>query len=138
MRSELADLYLRLSSGPKRHEPGAPAPGEARVRAILKDFYRRLAADVMLGFFFTGRDLDRIADKQADFLLRAMGARATYEGRAPAQAHEKLPPILSGHFDRRLRILETTLADHGLSAEDIRIWVAFESAYRDAVVRAGA
>ncbi len=134
MRSELAELYTRLSSHPRPHEPGAPAPGEARVRAVLKDFYRRLAADVMVGFFFVGRDLDRIADKQADFLLRAMGARTTYEGRAPAQAHEQLPPILPGHFDRRLRVLETTLADHGLAAEDIRIWIAFEAAYRDAIV----
>lgn len=110
------------------------AGGEEGLARILRDFYRRMQSDVMLGFFFDGKDIDAIADKQRSFLMRAMGAAPSYSGLPPAQAHQKLAPILSGHFDRRLRILEETLAAHGLSDEDIRTWVAFESAFRDAIV----
>jgi len=117
----LARLYLNLGS-------------EAGLTRILRDFYRRMASDTMIGFFFAGHDTDRIADQQRAFLMRAMGATSSYTGIAPAQAHAKLPPILAGHFDRRLRILEETLRAHGVSDEDIRTWVSFESAFRDQIV----
>jgi truncated hemoglobin YjbI len=125
-KPELKRLYQHL---------GGDGGGEAKLQAILRDFYTRMSSDTMLGFFFEGRDLHAIADKQAGFLLRAMGARASYAGKPPAQAHTALPPILAGHFDRRLRILEATLMDHGVSAEDIRTWVSFEQAFRDGIVR---
>ena len=105
-----------------------------RVHAILLDFYAAMSRDVLIGFFFDGKDLSVIAAKQAAFLLRAMGATESYAGKAPAQAHTQLPPILTGHLDRRLRILEQTLSQHGLTAADIATWVAFEEAFRDAVV----
>jgi truncated hemoglobin YjbI len=111
------------------------AGGEAGLTRILRDFYRRMSVDILIGFFFEGKDLDHIADQQRAFLTRAMGAAPSYSGKAPAQAHDELPPILAGHFDRRLRVLEETLRAHGLSEEDIRTWVRFESAFRDAIVK---
>jgi len=109
--------------------------GEKKLRAILNDFYERMSHDVLIGFFFEGKDLHAIASKQAEFLMRAMGAIPTYSGKAPAQAHLSLPPVLKGHFDRRLRILEATLRDHGLNEEDIRTWITFESAFREGIER---
>lgn len=117
---ELRGLYSRI--------------GEERLGEILKDFYRRMASDLLVGFFFRGKDVDAIAAKQKEFLLRAMGATPSYSGKPPAQAHETLAPILTGHFDRRLKLLEETLTDHGLSAEDIRTWTGFENAFRDGIV----
>jgi hemoglobin len=119
-REQLAGLYARLG-------------GEARLRAILSDFYQRMSQDLMIGFFFEGKDLGKIAHSQADFLMRAMGASPSYSGKPPAQAHRALAPILPGHFDRRLRILEEALKDHGLADEDIRTWIRFEEAFRAAV-----
>ena len=107
--------------------------GEENLRKILIDFYQRMERDVMIGFFFTGKDVEAIALKQLSFLMRAMGATPSYSGKAPADAHGELPPIRRGMFDRRLRILEETLIDHNLSADDTRTWVAFENAFRDAV-----
>jgi hemoglobin len=121
-RNELRSVYER-------------AGGEAGIELILKDFYRRMSQDVMIGHFFDGKNTDEIAMKQKLFLMRAMGASATYPGKAPALAHVALPKILSGHFDRRLRILEATLTDHGLPLEDIRSWVELESAFRPAIVQ---
>lgn len=104
--------------------------GESGLAAILKEFYQRMANDLLIGFFFDGKDLDHIASQQLKFLMRAMGATLSYSGKAPAQAHLELPPILPGHFDRRLRILEETLRNHQLSEEQIRIWIQFENSFR--------
>lgn len=108
--------------------------GEPGLQAILRDFYARMSKDVMIGFFFNGKNTDTIADKQLDFLKRAMGAAPSYTGKAPADAHTALPPILSGHFDRRLRILEETLRAHQVSTLDVGIWVEFENAFRESIV----
>ncbi len=108
---------------------------EDGLRNILLDFYARMARDVMIGFFFEGKNLADIVDKQIGFLLRAAGLRESYSGKAPAAAHLELPKILPGHFDRRLRILEETLSAHGLTPDAIATWVAFESAFRDGIVR---
>ena len=129
-KPELKLLYHHLAQQPER--PGQTP--EERLGEILRDFYRRMSHDILIGYFFDGRDVDAIAAKQKEFLLRAMGATPSYSGNPPAQAHGKLPPILRGHFDRRLQILEATLRDHGLSAEDIRTWLTFENAFRDGVV----
>lgn len=107
--------------------------GEEKLCAILHDFYRRMSTDILIGFFFDGKDLDHIAEMQKEFLMRAMGATPSYKGKAPAKAHDELAPILKGHFDRRLRVLEDTLRDHGVSAEDIRIWIEFETAFREGI-----
>ena len=108
--------------------------GEARVRSIVLDFYARMEKDVMIGFFFTGRDIPSIAAKQTEFLLRAMGATPSYSGKAPADAHTALPPILTGHFDRRLKILEEALSAAGLTHEQVLVWIGFENAFRNAIV----
>lgn len=67
--------------------------------------------------------------------MRAMGVIHSYQGKSPAQAHLNLPPILKGHFDRRLKLLEQTLRIHGLSEEDIELWIQFENTFRDKIVK---
>lgn len=129
-KPELASLWESL---------GGAARGEAKLAQILADFYRRMAADTMIGFMFEGphlraKSLDEIAQKQKEFLMRAWGAAASYSGLPPAKAHLNLPPILPGFFDRRLRILEETLKDHGLAAPLIQTWISFEEAFRDGIV----
>lgn len=107
---------------------------EEGLELILRDFYQRLTQDVLIGYFFDGKDLEHIIHQQKKFLMKAMGATRSYNGKSPARAHEKLPPIWKGHFDRRIRILEGTLQAHGLCAEDIRTWIDFENAFRDSII----
>jgi truncated hemoglobin YjbI len=125
-KPELRELYQRL--GP------TDSAREQKLEEILQDFYKRMASDMMIDFFFMGKDVSAIALRQKDFMLRAFGARATYTGKAPADAHHALPPIREGMFNRRLQLLEETLLSHGLSAEDMRTWVSFENAFRDGIV----
>jgi len=111
------------------------ALGEERIRGIVRRFYDRMLADTMIGFFFVGHDLERISEMQSAFLLRAMGLRESYSGRPPAQAHDSLPPILEGHFDRRLVLLDEHLTTEGLSAPQRKTWIAFEGAFREGILK---
>lgn len=108
--------------------------GESQVKLILRDFYSRMAKDILIGYFFSGKDVQLIADQQAQFLLYAVGLNSTYQGKLPATAHLSSPPILKGHFDRRLVLLGETLKDHGLSDKNIRTWIGFENAFRNLIV----
>jgi len=108
--------------------------GEDRIRGIVRRFYDRMSKDLLIGFFFDGRDLDKIAEGQTAFLFRAMGLRLSYTGKSPAQAHTELPPILAGHFDRRLVLLDEQLAEDGLDASQRRTWIGFENAFRDPIL----
>ncbi len=108
--------------------------GEPRIREIVRGFYRLMAKDLLIGFFFEGRDLEQISESQSAFLFRAMGLRPSYSGLAPADAHRNLPPILAGHFDRRLLLLDTHLTIEGLSASQRALWIGFENAFRESIV----
>ncbi len=89
----------------------------------------------MVGYFFEGFNLGHIAEMQASFILRAAGLTSTYSGHTPDRAHENLPPILPGHFDRRLMILKETLKGFGLDDVQIQTWVDFEDAFRPMIVK---
>lgn len=100
---------------------------------MLDDFYHAMSTDLLVGFFFDGKDLKKIAQMQKKFLLRAMGVNPSYEGKAPAQAHSEIAPILKGHFDRRLRILEEVLKKYGLTPKSIKTWIEFEETFRPGI-----
>lgn len=109
--------------------------GEVRLRQILESFYQEMASDILIGYFFDRKDLASIAARQGDFILKATQLRREYSGKAPQQAHLELPPILTGHFDRRLRILESILSRQGLNAVEIQTWIRFEENFRNTIVR---
>lgn len=105
-----------------------------KLNAILVNFYKRMEQDAMLGYFFTGKDLVHIAHQQGSFLLNAAGMIPKFEGKGPHSAHTALPPIWTGHFDRRLVILREALVSHQVPAPMIELWLAFESSFRNIVV----
>jgi truncated hemoglobin YjbI len=125
-KPELRELFIGLGATPELREQ--------KLSEILQDFYARMSDDIMIGFFFDGRDVAAIADKQKEFILKAFGAKTTYSGKPPADAHQALPPILEGHFNRRLQLLHITLLAHGLSEKSAKIWVEFENAFRDGII----
>ncbi|MCC6278635.1 MAG: hypothetical protein IT289_12035 [Oligoflexia bacterium] len=108
---------------------------EARLIEILNVFYESLASDLMLGFFFSGRDVRQIAQKQALFMLKAMAKPVALPVKPPHMAHLELPPILEGHFNRRIVILKRTLESQGLKEKAIQTWVSFESLFKDQIVK---
>src|SRR5206468_2461996 len=65
------------------------AGGQEGLARILHDFYRRMSKDVLIGFYFDGKDIDAIADKQMEFLMRPMGSCSLC-----ASSHSRRPPPL--------------------------------------------
>jgi len=108
--------------------------GPEGLNQVLKKFYLKMSQDILIGFFFESKNLEHIANQQTAFILKASHLQKIYTGLPPSQAHLELPPILPGHFDRRLKILEQTLQEHKVSDEDIRNWIDFEKSFREIVL----
>ncbi len=109
--------------------------GEIGLYRLIEEFYVKASQDILIGFFFNEKDLPLIAQKQADFVLKQLGFRSSYHGKAPAAAHDSIAPILDGHFDRRARLIEEVLKKNHVKPEIIAAWIEFEGLYRAAVVR---
>lgn len=118
--------------------------GESRIFEIVEAFYRRMHQDAMVGFFFDAalaqkqgdpsENLRHIARQQALFILKVAGVSQAFQGHPPHSAHLRLPPILSGHFDRRLVLLGEVLREQKLKPEQVETWVSFEESFREMVV----
>lgn len=108
------------------------------VRAVLRDFYDRLFADPLVGFFFAGRDKPTLIERQLEFTARALGHDIAYAGRSMPEAHAGLPPILPGHFDRRHALLAAAVAAHAVPAAARDAWLAYDRSFRRAVLGAHA
>ena len=106
--------------------------GGDALRAVLRDFYDRVFADVMIGYMFADRNKERLIAKEWELTAALLGAPVRYTGRPMPEAHAA-HNILGGHFDRRLQILRETLADHGVDAEVQQVWIDHTLALRDQV-----
>jgi truncated hemoglobin YjbI len=104
--------------------------GEPALRAVLSDFYDRLFADVMIGFFFAGKDKGHLVEREYELTAKLLGAPGVvYRGLPMRTAHGK-HAIFGGQFERRLQILRETLADHAVDPEVARVWIEHTLALR--------
>lgn len=108
--------------------------GEAGLRAIIDTFVDRVVSDVMIGFFFRSVDLERLKQFEYEFAAAHLGDPSNYSGRPLARAHAH-HPILGGHFNRRLRILEKTLLDFSAPEDVIREWIEHNDRLRRVITR---
>ncbi len=109
--------------------------GEAKLRAVLADFYDRVFADVMIGFMFQGKDKRHLVDREYEMTARMLGASdVTYTGRPMRTAHGA-HTIFGGHFERRLQILREAMADHDVDPEVRQVWIDHTLALRDQITR---
>lgn len=108
------------------------AGGEAKLRPLLEDFYDRVFDDVMIGFFFKGKDKAHLVQMELEFALRFLGAPVNYSGRTISVAHAS-HPIMGGQFNRRTQILRETMADHDLPEAVQRHWLEHTESLRDQV-----
>lgn len=109
--------------------------GEAKLRAVLADFYDRIFADVMIGFMFQGKDKRHLVDREYEMTAKMLGApNVTYTGRPMRTAHGA-HTIFGGHFERRLQILRETMADHDVDPEVRQVWIDHTQALRAQITR---
>ncbi len=103
--------------------------GEAALREVITDFYRRLFGDVMIGFMFQGKNRQHLIDREYEFTANLLGGDVKYTGRSMRTAHAQTP-IFGGHFERRLQILRDTLRDHTVDGDVQRVWIEHTQALR--------
>ena len=120
----------------ERTSPWDDAGGEAGVRPVIAALYDKLAADAMVGFLFAGKDIAAIVEHQLWFTARFLGGPDRYGGRTMPEAHAELP-LLPGHFDRRHKLLEETLAASSLPRHVIEEWLRIDEGLRPAVLKSG-
>ena len=120
-----------MTDGPSAYER---IGGEEKLRAIVSDFVDRVTGDMMIGFFFRDVDKPRLKEMEVQFASAHLGGPSTYEGRPVRTAHGA-HPIMGGHFNRRLRLLDQTLQDHGV-ADDIRVaWLSHNESLRSHITK---
>ena len=106
--------------------------GEDRLQAVMKDFVARTSSDFIIGFFFAGKDLDRIVEHETALARAHLGGPKAYKGRGIGTAHKPMP-INRGHFRRRLALLRTVLQKHNVDDDIIRGWIAHDQRLEDVV-----
>ena len=108
--------------------------GFSVVSRIVMDLYDRLLDDDDVGPFFDDVDMARIIDHQTKFVSSLMGGPASYTDDQIVLMHARLE-IGTVHFDQLQALLSQTLADHGVTPEDIDTIVGAFEARRELVVR---
>lgn len=110
------------------------AGGADALRAVLRDFYDAVFADLMIGFHFKGADKSRLIERELELALRALGADVQYTGRPMREVHAP-HPIFGGQFMRRRTLLAQAIERHGLPAAVRDAWLAHTDALRADVTR---
>lgn len=108
--------------------------GKDAIHTIITQFYDKLFDDVMVGFLFKKAPKDRLISQQTAFLCKAFGGPDDYIGKSPGSAHTHLP-ILPGHFDRRIQILEQTLTEAGIDDKPKAKWIQIENSFRSKILK---
>ena len=112
--------------------------GTERLQEMMYVFYRRVFADIMIGFMFANIDLDQIVASQVQYMRARLGnEKLAYTGKPIRAGHQEFP-ILVGHFDRRHQILKDVLREFAVPAHVFDAWVELELSLRDLVIRTGA
>lgn len=97
------------------------------VRAVVERFVDRVFDDVIIGFFFAGRDRDRVKLHEYEHAAAVLGAPVTYTGRPIVPLHRALR-INAGQFRRRLAILRQEIERAGVPGPVAQLWLAAQQA----------
>lgn len=96
--------------------------GPEAVRGIVERFVLRMVGDRIIGFFFDGKDIDRVIQHEYEHAARVLGASIPYTGRPIPELHRALR-INAGQFRRRLALLRQELERAGAPADIIGTWI---------------
>lgn len=108
--------------------------GDEALHAIITDFVTRVTSDMMIGFHFRGVDRERLIELEFQFARGHLGGAQVYEGRPLRTAHAA-HRIMGGQFNRRLKILESTLQAHRVPDEVVRDWLHHNESLRSQITR---
>ena len=108
--------------------------GEAKLRAIVTEFYNRVFGDVMIGFMFEGKDKARLIEKEYELVAALLGADIKYTGRSMRTAHAA-HTIFGGHFERRMQLLRNVFADLAVPSAVATLWLDHAESLRSQITK---
>ncbi len=100
------------------------------IRAVVDDFYDRLAADDDLGPFFETADMELLRKTQTDFLCEAAGGPETYDATPVREAHLDVP-FTPEDIQRAVTLLYESLDAFDVPDEDADTVVQAVAAYEE-------
>ncbi len=111
-------VQVRLVAQPAAASLYDKLGGEATIKAVVEEFYRRILADARLAPIFSGADMGSLKRHQALFISQALGGPKQYDGRSMYEAHAHLE-ITEGQFNAVASHLVGTLKHFRVGQSDI-------------------
>lgn len=110
--------------------------GRPAVEAVVETFYRKVLTDDRISDFFDDVDMDRQIEKQRGFLTMVFGGPTAYTGKDMREGHKHLVArgLNDGHVDAVIELLGVSLAEHGVSTNDIAEIAGIANSVRDDVL----
>ena len=105
---------------------------EGLVR-IFESFLDTVMDDFIIGFFFVGKDRQRLLAREVEHASGHLGGPDTDTGRPLDRVHKPLP-IDRGHFRCRLALMRKALVAHDVDEDIIERWIEHEASLIDRVV----
>jgi hemoglobin len=102
--------------------------GEAKLRAMVAAFYRRVRSDDLIGPMYPPDDWDGAEKRLADFIVYRLGGPQTYlEERGHPRLRGRHMPFAIGEAerDRWLDLMGQSMREVEISAEQVPIMGAF-------------
>ncbi len=102
--------------------------GEAKLRAMVAAFYRRVRSDDLIGPMYPPDDWDGAEKRLADFIVYRLGGPQTYlEERGHPRLRGRHMPFAIGEAerDRWLDLMGQSMREVEIPAEQVRIMGAF-------------
>lgn len=106
--------------------------GEPVLREIVNRFVDRVANDMIIGFFFAGKDLDRVKQHEFEHAARVLGATIAYTGRPIPALHRPLR-INGGQFRRRVALLRQEIERAGVPEAVKELWLGEQAKMERAI-----
>jgi hemoglobin len=108
--------------------------GFSAISRIVLSLYDRFLDDDDIGPFFDDVELPKLIDHQTKFISAIMGGPATFSDTHIERAHVHLV-ITDLHFDKLKELVDETLTEFSIAAEDIEIVLAAFEERRPLIVR---
>ncbi len=104
------------------------------LRGVLREFYRRVFGDVMIGFMFQNADRTTLVEREWELVAALLGAGVKYTGRPMRVAHAR-HTIFGGQFERRMQLLRQVLGDFKVDEGVQRAWLDHAESLRGQITR---
>ncbi|HAT8606370.1 TPA: group I truncated hemoglobin [Legionella pneumophila] len=110
--------------------------GQAAVNTAVDIFYRKVLTDQRVNHFFDGVDMEQQINKQKGFLTMVFGGPNNYTGKGMREGHRHLVQrgLNDSHVDAIIELLGATLAELGVSENDILEVAAIANSVRSDVL----